>query len=180
MKTELNDRVLWFDGTSQVNPELVPDLLLLGIDPSMIVVNSQNEDIQKFNQLADKPIEFGKTENSAFDKTWNVPDRYMNMDLDHEIHEMLIDFLVINSRLSKEQKETYKKRMEDELKEIHSRGMEPLVKTLMYVLDRLRESNTVWGVGRGSSCASLVLFLIGLHKVDPVKYNIPLEEFFHD
>jgi DNA polymerase III alpha subunit len=33
-------------------------------------------------------------------------------------------------------------------------------------------------VGRGSSVASYVLFLIGVHKIDPIKYELPIEEFF--
>jgi DNA polymerase III alpha subunit len=49
---------------------------------------------------------------------------------------------------------------------------------MKYVVDTLRENNIVWGVGRGSSVASYVLHLIGVHKIDSIKYNIPIEEFF--
>ena len=49
---------------------------------------------------------------------------------------------------------------------------------MKYIIDTLRENNVVWGVGRGSSVASYVLFLLGVHKIDSVKYNLPLEEFF--
>jgi DNA polymerase III alpha subunit len=41
----------------------------------------------------------------------------------------------------------------------------------------MKERNIVWGVGRGSSVASYVLFLIGTHKVDSVKYELDFNEF---
>ncbi len=53
-----------------------------------------------------------------------------------------------------------------------------LLKTMKYIVDTLRENNIVWGVGRGSSVASYVLFLLGVHKIDSVKYDLPIEEFF--
>jgi DNA polymerase III alpha subunit len=42
----------------------------------------------------------------------------------------------------------------------------------------MRSSNIVWGVGRGSSVASYALYLIGIHKIDPIKYNLSINEFF--
>jgi len=41
----------------------------------------------------------------------------------------------------------------------------------------MRKNNLVWGIGRGSSVASYVLYLIGVHKVDSVKYNLDIKEF---
>jgi DNA polymerase III alpha subunit len=49
---------------------------------------------------------------------------------------------------------------------------------MKYIVDTLRANNIVWGVGRGSSVASYVLHLIGVHKIDSIKYSIPIEEFF--
>ena len=53
-----------------------------------------------------------------------------------------------------------------------------MLKTMKYIVDTLRTNNVVWGVGRGSSVASYVLHIIGVHKIDSVKYNLPIEEFF--
>ena len=47
-------------------------------------------------------------------------------------------------------------------------------------LERAADNGIVVGLGRGSSCASLVLHLLGLHAVDPVKYDIPFSEFTHE
>ena len=49
---------------------------------------------------------------------------------------------------------------------------------IKYLVDTLRKNKIIWGVGRGSSVASYVLYLIGVHKVDSIKYNLPIEEFF--
>jgi DNA polymerase III alpha subunit len=48
---------------------------------------------------------------------------------------------------------------------------------MKYVVDTLRANNVVWGVGRGSSVASYVLFIIGVHKIDSVKYDLDWREF---
>ncbi len=51
---------------------------------------------------------------------------------------------------------------------------------MKYTVDTLRANNIIWGVGRGSSVASYVLHIIGVHKIDPIKYDIPIEEFFKE
>ena len=48
---------------------------------------------------------------------------------------------------------------------------------LKYMVDTLRENNIVWGVGRGSSVASYVLYLLGVHKVNSIKYDLDPTEF---
>jgi DNA polymerase-3 subunit alpha len=52
-----------------------------------------------------------------------------------------------------------------------------LLRWLKYFVDTARSNNIVWGVGRGSSVSSYVLFLIGVHKIDPIKYNLDWREF---
>jgi DNA polymerase III alpha subunit len=69
-------------------------------------------------------------------------------------------------------------RVDQELELFIKNGMYDLLHVMKYVVDTLRENNIVWGVGRGSSVASYVLHLIGVHKIDSIKYNIPIEEFF--
>ena len=48
---------------------------------------------------------------------------------------------------------------------------------LKYLVDTMRKNNIVWGVGRGSSVASFVLFLIGVHKINSLYYDISIDEF---
>jgi DNA polymerase III alpha subunit len=65
-----------------------------------------------------------------------------------------------------------------ELQEFQARDMMPLLNFLLYMVDTMRENNIVWGVGRGSSVASYVLYLIGVHRINSMKYNLDYKEFF--
>ena len=65
----------------------------------------------------------------------------------------------------------------EELEEFRARNMLPLLKVLKYLVDTFQNNNIVWGVGRGSSVASYALFLIGIHKIDSIKYNLDWREF---
>ena len=76
-------------------------------------------------------------------------------------------------------KENYD-RLQQELELYKKHNMIPVLKTVKYIVDTLRKNNVVWGVGRGSSVASYVLFLVGIHKIDSVKYKLPIEEFFKE
>jgi len=45
------------------------------------------------------------------------------------------------------------------------------------LIEQFEEDGIVWGVGRGSSCASLILYILKVHDIDPVKYEINFQEF---
>jgi DNA polymerase III alpha subunit len=96
---------------------------------------------------------------------WFIPDSYKQMDI--------LDWLY-NQCPTVE----IKQRVTEELRLFAKNDMIPVLKTMKYVVDTLRKNNIVWGVGRGSSVSSYVLYLIGIHKIDSIKYNLPIEEFF--
>jgi len=48
---------------------------------------------------------------------------------------------------------------------------------MIYLVDFMRENEIVWGVGRGSSVASYVLYLIGVHRIDSIKFGLDWREF---
>jgi DNA polymerase III alpha subunit len=177
--TELTNRKVWFDGTNQVDPDMVPELFLHGVKPANIAVNYLNADIKKFNQLSEVQISANKTENNLFSMDWDVPHAYLEIELNQYV-ETKLALMLHAKKFDTALQEKYILRLQTELKYVKQYNMESLFRTLIYVLDTLRASNTVWGVGRGSSCASLILYLIGIHKVDPVKFGIPATEFFHD
>jgi DNA polymerase III alpha subunit len=52
-----------------------------------------------------------------------------------------------------------------------------LLRWLKYFVDTCEANNIVRGVGRGSSVASYVLYVLGVHQVDSVKYNLDWQEF---
>ena len=72
---------------------------------------------------------------------------------------------------------TYVDRLKSEYEEICERQMQDWIRSMIYVIDTLDANHVIHGVGRGSSCASLMLVLIGVHMVDPVLYDIPIDEF---
>ena len=64
-----------------------------------------------------------------------------------------------------------------ELLEYENRGMVIVLKFLKYLVDVCNENNIVLGVGRGSSVASYCLYLLGVHRIDSIKYKLDIKEF---
>ena len=97
-------------------------------------------------------------------KEWNLPIEYESCDIKKLLYERCIT-------------DIEKQRVEDEYIEFEKRGLISVLKFLNYFVETLRKNNIVWGVGRGSSVASYCLYLLGVHKVDSIKYNLDMEEF---
>ena len=97
-------------------------------------------------------------------KNWRMPKEYKDLD---------IAAYVLG--LCKEEYEL--QRVGKELMLYQERNLFDLLRYLKYLVDTLRKNNIVWGVGRGSSVASYVLFLIGVHKIDAIYYNLNIDEF---
>lgn len=70
-----------------------------------------------------------------------------------------------------------KQRVETEMQLFESKGFTKVLQFLIYFVDTLRANNVVWGVGRGSSVSSFCLFLIGVHKINPLVYDLDYREF---
>jgi len=68
-------------------------------------------------------------------------------------------------------------RVLEELKLFAQYDMIELLCYLKYLIDTMRKNNIVWGVGRGSSVASYCLYLLGVHKIDSIKYDLDIREF---
>ena len=112
---------------------------------------------QTINQTVE---EFDQT----LQKNWHMPQEYKNMD----IAEYVLELCRADHELQ---------RVAQELLLYQERDLFDLLRYLKYLVDILRKNNVVWGVGRGSSVASYVLFLIGVHKIDSLYYNLDIEEF---
>ena len=90
------------------------------------------------------------------------------------------DFGMIEFLLDKTQNEEQYQRVVQELELYIQHGMLDLLYYLKYLVDTMRENKIVWGVGRGSSVASYILYLLGVHKVDSLKYNLDIHEFLKE
>lgn len=98
--------------------------------------------------------------------TWFMPKKYKDIDI----------FNYILTRADGGTKEEYNRAM-DELKEFEVRGLFDMLRYMIYLVDVMRENNIVWGVGRGSSVASYVLYLIGIHRINPLDYDLNWRDF---
>jgi DNA polymerase III alpha subunit len=95
---------------------------------------------------------------------WFMPEEYKNFNI--------VEFVLDQTN----NEEQYQRAVE-ELTEYENRNMFDLLRWLKYVVDTCRSNNIVWGVGRGSSVASYVLYLLGVHRIDSIKYNLDWQEF---
>jgi DNA polymerase III alpha subunit len=99
---------------------------------------------------------------------WFMPDEYKNLD---------VWKYLVNKCEEKNQWPEKISRITAEYREFESRKMIPLLQYIIYLVDFMREHNIVWGVGRGSSVASYVLYLIGIHKINSIQYDLDWREF---
>ena len=150
------------------NPKLVLDLFYVE-DPDTFnkAVESTYADFGKLKQYLpldykeDVPVElFDHYQQS----NWHIPAEYKTFDIAKHV-----------LGLCKTEPEL--QRVGQELLLFQERNLFPLLCYLKYFVDTMRKNNVVWGLGRGSSTASYVLYLLGVHKIDSLYYDLPIEEF---
>jgi DNA polymerase III alpha subunit len=95
---------------------------------------------------------------------WHMPQKYRELDIAAWLLEQC-----------KHEEEL--QRVGKELLLYQKRGQFLLLQYMKYLVDLMREHNIVWGVGRGSSVSSFVLFLIGIHRINSIYYGLDVEEF---
>lgn len=172
----LNDRVLLEDGRSLVEPDKVEALLSKGIKPSSIVVTELTQKIAQFNNLSAGKIAVFTEPPLPPKLEWTIPDKYKYLDVERYLFELANKLIKPDDPLLKQREQ----RLAEELMLFEERGMFPLLRALIFAVDQMRAEKVMWGVGRGSSCSSYLLFMIGLHNVDPVKYDISVRDFIRD
>ena len=97
-------------------------------------------------------------------ENWHMPLEYQQMD----IAQYLLDLCKDEQQLQ---------RVAQELLLYQERDLFNLLRYLKYFVDTMRAHNVLWGLGRGSSTASYVLYLLGVHKINSLYYDLPIEEF---
>lgn len=95
---------------------------------------------------------------------WHMPKEYKELD----IAQWVLDQCKTDEELQ---------RVGQELLLYQERNLFKLLCFMKYLVDTLRKHNIVWGVGRGSSVASYVLYLIGVHKINSLYYDLDISEF---
>lgn len=101
------------------------------------------------------------------------------MDIKQYITDRLVQ-IGIDDELTDDEFVERHKRVQFELNVFTQLDLVPLLKTLVYIIDSFIEKNVVWGVGRGSSVSSYILYLIGVHDIDSVTYELDFNEFLRN
>jgi len=96
--------------------------------------------------------------------SWHMPDEYQRMD----IAEYILSLCDSDAKLQ---------RCGQELLLFQERNLFDLLRYLKYLVDTLTANHMIWGVGRGSSVASYVLYLLGVHRIDSMFYDLDPAEF---
>ena len=96
--------------------------------------------------------------------SWHMPDEYRHMD----IAEYILSLCDSDAQLQ---------RCGNELLLFQERNLFDLLRYLKYLVDTLTSNHMIWGVGRGSSVASYVLYLLGVHRIDSMFYDLDITEF---
>ena len=157
------------------NRDLI-DMIYSGhVDKCHVVLCDPSDDIEKFNAAMREqylpeltkyiPLDVDQKDfDGALQSEWFMPDEYKTFDI--------LQYLVDKCESADEYV-----RVVDEWEEFHKRDMIDLLRYMKYLVDFMRENNIVWGVGRGSSVASYVLYLIGVHRINSIQYDLDWREF---
>jgi DNA polymerase III alpha subunit len=95
---------------------------------------------------------------------WHMPEEYKQLDIARWV-------------LDQCDTDDERQRVGQELLLYLERDLFSLLQYMKYLVDTMRKHNIVWGVGRGSSVSSYVLFLIGIHKIDSLYFSLDVREF---
>ena len=115
----------------------------------------------KYNAIANESVE-------QFDhrcqNNWLMPEKYKQLD----IAEYVLGLCNSEAELQ---------RCGQELMLYQERDLFNLLRYLVFLVDLMRENRVIWGVGRGSSVASYVLYKLGVHRIDSLYYELDPHEF---
>jgi DNA polymerase III alpha subunit len=95
---------------------------------------------------------------------WFMPEEYYDFDVEA--------YCISKCKSIEEQTRVF-----EELEEFKNRNMIKVLQWLKFFIDTCLDNNIVWGVGRGSSVSSFILYLLGVHKIHSIKYNLDWHDF---
>ena len=143
-----------------------PDLVLKNTLTNAKITIDDNLELKNIPQLIEETVNSLSVE--EFDENnrlnWLMPEEYQTFD----IAKWLLDQCTHEEEIQ---------RVGKELLMYQKRDLFMLLQYMKYLVDLMRENNIVWGVGRGSSVSSFVLFLIGIHRINSLYYDLDIEEF---
>lgn len=143
----------------------IADIHKLTVDPSGDITRLADTATIKFDVYNEVINELDiPAYDNAMQSNWYMPAEYYTFDISEYC-------------MSKCSSDKQRSRIMDEMFEFENRGLIPLLQWMKYFVDICVASDVLWGVGRGSSTASYVLFMIGVHRIDSLKYELDYKEF---
>ena len=178
--TELDGRTLYGDGESVVDMPYLYEHILSGGRASQVFVSREDansSEVLNFNKRYKKDTVDYKRSTNPVSLDWDVPKKYREMDLEvYLVQKLRAEVAEFDFTDEEIEKRYYHLKMEYRIwKKIN---LVDMLRTLIYIVNTFEEHKIIWGTGRGSSCASYILYLVGLHQVDSVEYELDIGEFF--
>lgn len=127
-----------------------PELELTRLPTLIEYIADDSMTVEEFDRLAQS--------------NWLMPQEYKDLD---------IVVWILDQCTTDEQRQ----RVGEELLLYVERDLITLLQYMKFLVDTMRANNIIWGVGRGSSVASYVLYLIGVHRIDSMYYDLNINEF---
>lgn len=126
----------------------------------------QNELLKIKTTFLDPPEELQSFEDFHDERAeeWVFPEVYQNID----VYRWLLDKCHTQAQID---------RVNEEYKLYEERNLIMLLRLFIFLTSYMRENNMIWGVGRGSSVSSYILYLIGIHRVDSMKYGFDIRDY---
>ena len=163
-------------GQAILSSDNLRNLILQGKSISHLNVN-QDDEIKLFQQyqseLLSETITFLDAPEELLDfdefhekcaKEWVFPAIYQQID----VKTWLLD--KCNTQHEAD-------RVDEEYKLFEERNLIMLLRLFIFLVNYMRENKLIWGIGRGSAVSSFCLYLIGIHRVDSLKYNLNIKDF---
>lgn len=173
--TNLQDRILWYDGESSFDSSSIQTAMQRY--SNVRHVTTLTNDILAYNRIVPTNQSLTiKTTCAPLSLDWNIPDEYSNLNV--------IDWITtkhneITQHLSSAERSDRNNRLNEELRLYETFNLIPVLRAVIYIINTLTTNNVVWGIGRGSSTSSYVLYTIGVHDVDSYLYNLDIHDFLH-
>lgn len=172
--TQLANRVLWYDGDSAYDPARLLDAIRTR---DVRYVTKPDPLVDQYNQFAtDHPIKV-KSECRPLTHDWTIPDAYKKLDV--------VDYLfrahtVLFEGIDGVEFDARERRLAAEILLYEKYELNDVLRAIIWIINTLTANDTVWGVGRGSSVSSYVLYVIGVHDVDSHSYDLDIDDFLHE
>jgi len=160
------------------NESDVCDLIMQGRDINSLhdLVIDNSVDLEHLARYIERP-ETLLTWSFPYNESFSVPEFHLTQQMSWHMSDEYRQLDIAEYVLSLCSTEAELQRCGAELLLYQERNLFDLLRYLKYLVDVMTKNRVIWGVGRGSSVASFVLYKLGVHRIDSMYYNLDIREF---